>query len=135
MLFKTLHRNFLIVDAFSKREFPRKVAINVGAKILRLRDVFESIEAERAKLQDKHAEKDEKNRNVTAVHPERGQYVVMKDQDAFDEEWEDMLDSEIENYPEFNKKLTEEELPEDVTGFEIEALMRLGLMGGPEVWD
>lgn len=130
ILYRVLHRYFPIVDAFSKRELPKQIAINMGHRIMRLRELYEAAEERRQILVEKHAERDEKGAIVL-----EGQSAVMVDTMAFDKEWKELLDSVIEGFPKFPKQLNPEDLPDDVTSVEVEALLRLQLLQAPEVWD
>lgn len=129
--YRVLYNYFPIVDAFSKRELPRKVAINIGRRVMRLREFFQAAEERRQILVEKHSEKTESGHPVIT---EDGR-VKMVDQAAFEAEWKGMLQSAIEDYPVFPKRMNAGDLPEDVTGIEVEALLRLGLLDTPEVWD
>lgn len=131
ILYRVLHRYFPIVDAFSKRELPKQIAINMGHRIMKLRELYEAAEERRQLLVERHAERGEKN----AIRIDDNGNAIMVDPVAFDKEWKEMLDSVIEGFPKFPKQLHADDLPEGVTSLEIEALLRLQLLQVPEVWD
>lgn len=127
MQYKTLYQYFPAVAlVFAKREMPKKVAIPVARRVMKLAGLHRAAEQERLKLVDVFAEKDEAGQQVQEVRD--GQFrVKMTDPLAFQNEWEEMLEAEIEDYPEFTK-LTEKQLPNDISPLEIEALLELGLL-------
>lgn len=129
ILYRTLYMYFPLVDVFAKRELPRKVAITVGHRVMKLREFFVAAEERRQILVDNHAKKTDEGHRVT--DPETGR-VNMEDQAAFGADWKDMLESVVEDYPVFPSQLSDGDLPEDVTGAEIEALIRLRLLSSTD---
>lgn len=121
MLHREMYIYFPLVDLFAKRELPKKVAINVGTKVMQLRLLFAAIEERRLLLVEKH------QKMVDGVIQVDGARTIMNDQAAFEKEWRELLEQESDNYPVFESKLNADDLPDDVTALEVEALLTLNL--------
>jgi len=129
--YRTLYTYFQVIDQFGRRELPRELAINTGVRVMRLREYFQAAEEQRLILVKKHAVLDEDGQQSASA---RGQ-VALRDPTAFEREWTEMLDTDIEDYPEWSKKIQGKLLPSDVTAIEVEGLLRLGMLETEELWD
>lgn len=137
--YKNLYQYFPVVDVTAKRALDKDIALDLGYRIMRLRELYEATDRRRQDLLEDHAERDDEGKVVkvepTDVDGGPGpMQIKVRDQLAFDKAWRDMLDAPIEGYPEWPKKIDPLKLPDDVTAFEVEALLRLRLIDKPDVF-
>jgi hypothetical protein len=131
MLFKTIYKWFKLVEFFAQRDFPNpEVVLPFGYRLMKVREFYEACEERRLRLVEKHGVK----RDNEVVVGEDG-HAEFENRAAFEREWKEMLESEVENYPDFQKRLDANDLPKETTPLETEALLRLNLLNKPEVWD
>lgn len=125
MKFRELYRYFMVVDRFAKRDLPRGMAINMGIRVMKLREFFLAADSRRTQLAEKYAKRNEEGGFVGS---EEGG-ILLDDPMSYDRDWKELLDSEVEDYPEWPVDVAlSSALPDDVSAAEVEALLRLGLM-------
>ena len=131
MIYRTLYMYFPVLEIFGQRELPKDVAINIGVRVMRLRELFVAAEERRLQLVELHAKRDD---DGVIIVGEDG-FAFMRSQVEFQKAWSELLEAEIENAPVWSKQLKKDQLPEDLSGLEIEMLIVLGMLRQPEVWE
>lgn len=138
LTYRVLFQYFPVVDVTAKRALHKEIALDLGYRIMRLRELFQAVDRRRQDLLEDHSMKDDEGKVIyevsTAQDGTRLQQIKVRDQIAFNRAWRDMLDQPISDYPEWPKKIDPSKLPDDITAFEIEALLRLRLINKPDVF-
>lgn len=124
MTYRTLYTYFPLFATFSQRELPRDVAITVGVRVMQLRQLFSVIEEKRLALVETHAQR---NPNDDSKITDEDGRVKMISQHSFQVAWGELLEGEVVDMPSFSTQLTAKQLPDDLTGIEIEAMLQLDL--------
>lgn len=75
-----------------RKNLPARLSYAIGKNILNLESEFNELESARHKLAEQYAKKDENGNPVI----ENGEYVFDENEEAFNKEYKDLLDMEVE---------------------------------------
>lgn len=116
MRYKELYVTFPLLNAFGQRDLPKAMAVKIGWRISKLRDIFNVLEGKRVEMAKKYE------------HDDEGKIAEESDRQEFLNDWQEMLEVEVEDYPEWKSKLTLEDMPDNLSPLESEALYRFGML-------
>lgn len=128
--YRDLFTYFPLVEAFAQRDLPRSLRLNMAVRLMKLRDLYRATEVERRRVVQEYVMRDDEG---NPVHQDGS--AVFENREEFDAALSDVFDVPIEDFPRFPRQIRVEELPDDVSPIEVEALVRLGQLELRGIWD